>query len=94
YRYGISPNKLMDYIMAVKPVVHAVNAGNDLVAESRSGISCASEDPRAVSDAVLQLMRMSADERAAMGERGRKYVVRHYQYPQLARRFLEVMQIG
>lgn len=34
YRYGVSPNKLLDYMMAAKPVIHAIEAGNDLVDES------------------------------------------------------------
>ncbi len=92
FHYGISPNKLMDYMMAAKPVIHSVNSGNDLVAESGCGISCPGEDARAVADAVLRLMKLSTSERAAMGQRGREYVIRHHQYANLARRFLDAMQ--
>jgi glycosyltransferase involved in cell wall biosynthesis len=38
FRFGVSPNKLLDYMMAGRPVVHAIDAGNDLVSESRRGI--------------------------------------------------------
>jgi glycosyltransferase involved in cell wall biosynthesis len=38
YQFGVSPNKLMDYVMAAKPVIFAIDAGNDLVAESGCGI--------------------------------------------------------
>jgi glycosyltransferase involved in cell wall biosynthesis len=91
YRYGISPNKLMEYMMAAKPVIHAVEAGNDPVAESSSGISCAPEDPAAIVKAVRQLMGVAPEQRDTMGRRGREHVLRHYQYPMLARQFLEIM---
>ena len=94
FRYGISPNKLMDYLMSGKPVIHAVSSGNDLVAESGCGISCPAEDPSAISEAVLQLLQLSPADRTAMGERGKDYVVKYHQYSQLAKRFLEVMQGG
>jgi len=92
FRYGISPNKLMDYLMSAKPVIHAVSSGNDLVAESGCGISCPGEDAHAVSIAVLRLINFSAVERAAMGVRGREYILRNHLYSHLARRFLEAMQ--
>jgi glycosyltransferase involved in cell wall biosynthesis len=91
FRYGISPNKLMDYMMAAKPIIHAVDAGNDIVVESGCGISCSAEDPRAVADAVLKLTRCTENERSVMGQHGKDYVLQHHQFPVLARRFLEVL---
>ncbi len=92
FRFGVSPNKLMDYMMAAKPVVYAVEAGNNIVAESGCGISIAPEEPTAIAGAVRRLMRMSNGERQRMGRRGRVYVLAHHTYPVLARRFLEVLE--
>jgi glycosyltransferase involved in cell wall biosynthesis len=92
FRFGISPNKLMDYMMAAKPVIQAIDAGNDMVADSGCGISLAPEDPRALADAIAQLAGLPAAERAAMGQRGREHVRRHHDYRVLAARFLDALR--
>jgi glycosyltransferase involved in cell wall biosynthesis len=91
YRFGISPNKLMDYMMAGKPVIHSIEAGNDLVAESGCGVSVPPESPSAIADAVRHLAAMSAEQRRSMGARGRDFVVAHHDYRVLAGRFLDAM---
>jgi glycosyltransferase involved in cell wall biosynthesis len=91
YRFGISPNKLLDYMMAGKPVVHGVEAANDPVADSGCGVSCAPDDPSALAGALLDLLGRSPEEREAMGRRGQQHVLEHYDYTVLARRFLDVM---
>ena len=88
FRFGVSPNKLMDYMMAGKPVIQAIDAGNDLVAEAGCGVSVPPEDPQAIAEAVRRLMGLDPKESLAMGGRGRSFVARHHAYPVLARRFL------
>lgn len=89
YRFGISPNKLFDYMMSGKAVIHSVKAGNDLVADSGCGLSVPPENPRAIAEAILTMQSMSHAERAEMGARGREYVMRHHDYRVLAQKFIE-----
>lgn len=91
YRFGISPNKLMDYMMAGKSIVHAVEAGNDPVAQAGCGLTVPPEDAGAVRDAILKLAGMLNAERAAMGERGKQFVLAEQTYPVLAKRFLDAI---
>lgn len=91
YRFGIAPNKLMDYMMAGAPVLHSVEAGNDPVAEAGAGLTVAPEDAAAVAEGVLTLAALPVAERAAMGARGRAFVLANHSYPVLAARFIEAV---
>jgi glycosyltransferase involved in cell wall biosynthesis len=91
YRFGICPNKLMDYMMAGKPILHGISAGNDLVAENGCGISIPAEDPPALAKAIETLMTLSASQREDMGRKAQEYVMNHHNYQVLAQKFLEVM---
>lgn len=89
FRFGISPNKLMDYMMSARPVVMAIAAGNDPVSEAKCGITVRPDDPDAIANAILELAGRTAEERAQLGENGRLYVLEHHAYQVLARQFLE-----
>src|SRR6185436_8286349 len=91
YRFGIAPNKLMDYMMAQRPVLHSVEAGNDPVAEAGAGLTVPPQDAKAVAEGLLQLAAVPADERAAMGRRGREFVLANHTYPVLAQRFIDAV---
>lgn len=89
YRFGIAPNKLLDYMMAGKPVVHAVNAGNDLVAEAECGLTVPPGDPSVIAQAILQLAQRSPQELAAIGAKGKLFILKNQTYTVLAKRFLD-----
>jgi len=88
YRFGIAPNKLMDYMMAARPVLHAVEAGNDPVGEAGCGLTIAPENPQAVAQGIRDLLALNEDDRTAMGRRGRSFVLKNLTYPILGQRFL------
>lgn len=89
YRFGISPNKILDYMMAARPVIHAVAAGNDPVAEAGCGLSVRPQQPAAVADAIRKMMRMDSPRLSAMGANGRRFVQERHDYRVLARSFLD-----
>jgi glycosyltransferase involved in cell wall biosynthesis len=91
FRFGISPNKLMDYMMAGKPIIQAIEAGNDMVSESGCGISIPPENPEKIAEAVMRLMRLSYVDRERMGERGKQYVMTNHDYRTLAKHFIEAI---
>lgn len=92
FRFGVSPNKLMDYMMAGKPVIYAIEAGNDMVQAAGCGVSIPPEDSGAIVRAAKQLANMSAQQRDAMGAAGRAYILQNHEYDVLAQRFLQEME--
>ncbi|MEM2175061.1 MAG: glycosyltransferase, partial [Candidatus Micrarchaeia archaeon] len=88
YRYGLSPVKLMEYMLSGKPIIHSANAVYDIIIESRCGVAVDSENPYSVAKAVLDLKSLSEKERVFMGLRGRNYVVNNCNYNILALKFL------
>lgn len=92
YRFGISPNKLMDYMMAGRAVLHSVEAGNDAVGEAGCGVTVEPENPNAIVEGLRKLIECGPKERHLMGERGRKYVLENHTYPVLAAKFVSSFQ--
>ena len=94
YRFGIAPNKLMDYMMAGCVVLHSVQAGNDPVAQAGCGLTVAPESARAVADGLLHLARLSPQARREMGSRGPGFVQTNHTYPVLAKQFLSACGVA
>jgi glycosyltransferase involved in cell wall biosynthesis len=78
YRYGVSPNKLFDYMAAARPVLLASRLADTPVEEVDAGRSFEPGSARSLAAAIGGLLRLSEDERRAMGDRGRDLVERRY----------------
>lgn len=92
YRYGISPNKIFDYMLAGKPIIHAVNTVADPVQLARCGIIVAPEQPALLAGALQQLASLSQEELKTMGENGKSYVAAHHNYSILAKRYSKLFE--
>jgi len=65
------PHKILNYMASGKPILAALAGdGADLVTAAGAGISCPPGKQEAMAVAVRDFLRMSAEERKAMGERG------------------------
>lgn len=92
YRYGISLNKLYDYLAAGKPLILAGNPVNNPVEESRCGLTVPPRSPDALAEAVIKLYQMPKEEREAMGRRGREYVEKYHDIRKLAERLEGILE--
>ncbi|RIE16001.1 glycosyltransferase family 4 protein [Candidatus Cryosericum septentrionale] len=88
-RYGISLNKLYEYMMAGVCVLFAGAADvfNDLVSEAGAGLSVAHASPEDIADGIRRLHALSGEERTELGRRGAAYCQSHFAYGVLAERY-------
>ncbi|ABP66705.1 glycosyl transferase, group 1 [Caldicellulosiruptor saccharolyticus DSM 8903] len=91
YRFGISLNKLFDYLCAAKPIVFAGNVANDIVKDSGAGFSCDAYDSKAFAQKIIKLYEMDEDERKRIGQKGREYVEKYHDIRKLADRLEQII---
>ncbi len=93
FKYGVSPNKLFDYMYSAKPILYSIESGkNSIIELAKCGITINAEESRAVADAVLELFDMPLNDRYKMGENGRRYVLEHFTYKNLAKEFEKLLE--
>ena len=91
YEYGVSMNKLYDYMMSGTPVVYSVEASNNEVKEAGCGITVQPQ-PENILLAIRQLQAMSMQERQQMGATGKKWVLENREYSILAKKFIATIK--
>lgn len=89
YRFGIGANKILDYMMAGKPVILESSAPQDLVRQTDCGISIRPGKAEEIGRAIRALRSLSVEERTVMGDNGRRYARQKLTYAKLAEQFLE-----
>lgn len=91
YRFGISPNKMPEYLYAKKPILHAFTGYIDPITEAQAGITVEAENSKKIADGILKLFSLSETEREKMGQNGYEYVVQNHEYGYLARKLEKVL---
>jgi glycosyltransferase involved in cell wall biosynthesis len=86
YRYGISMNKLFDYLAAGRPIIFAGPAEDNPVAAAGAGLCVPGDDVAGMAAAMESLAVMPYEARVSMGQRGRAYVAQHYSFEKLSAR--------
>ncbi len=94
YRFGISFNKLYDYLAVGRPIVFGGDAANDPVAEAGAGVTVTPNDAEALAAGVEHVAALTPEERESMGARGRQYVAAHHDIARLAERYERALRLA
>lgn len=93
FEYGISPNKLFDYMAAAKPILCSVPGDMAaMVRTAKAGLASVPENPSSLADAVRELLALPPESRAALGENGRQFLMQHFRREALVDRLVEAIE--
>ena len=88
HKYGISCNKIYEYMYSGKPILGCYVAGYDPIEESRCGITVAPGQTDAQVAALTKLLQ-DADLRESMGRRGRLYFDANHDFSSISKLLVE-----
>ncbi|WP_310441130.1 glycosyltransferase family 4 protein [Sulfurimonas sp.] len=78
FNYGISSNKLFDYMAAGRVIIFSTKAKNNPIKDANAGYSIAPDDVEVLEKTILEIYNLSQEKRDELGEKIRKYAQENY----------------
>jgi glycosyltransferase involved in cell wall biosynthesis len=94
WQYGQSLNKVIDYMMAGKPVVASYTGYPSMINEANCGTYVLAGDVYALKQEFERYALMSKEERQQIGAKGKKWLFENRSYQKLAKDYLNIMLSG
>ena len=91
WNYGQSLNKIIDYMVAQKPIVASYSGYYSMINEANCGYFVPANDPRALISKIKEIMMMTEVERNTMGAKGLSWLLEHRRYDKLADDYLKLL---
>jgi len=85
WEYGQSLNKLVDYMLAGKPILGSYSGFQSMVNEAGCGWFIEAENSDLLSSRIVELSKMSRYELASVGLKGRTWLLKNRKYSVLAK---------
>ncbi|MBX3598798.1 MAG: glycosyltransferase family 4 protein [Rhizobiaceae bacterium] len=92
YQYGISFNKIVDFMGAGLPVIVPFFTRGDPVSLSGCGVVTDSDAPEDVARAITRMVGYSDQERQEIGRKGKQYADTQLSYASIAERYIRAIE--
>jgi glycosyltransferase involved in cell wall biosynthesis len=91
WEYGASPNKLIDYLAAGKPVIASYSGFQSIINEGRCGDFIQAEDANALIETFERYSAMSRSTLIEMGANGRDWLLKNRSWHRIASNYLSLL---
>ena len=90
YEYGVSANKIFDYMLVGAPIINAFDTKHSPMNYLGNTIECQAENPQAIAAGILKAMTLTEAEKTKIREESIQYVREHHHYNQLGKKFSDL----
>lgn len=88
YQYGVSPNKIFDYMLAGKPILESGGAPKSLITLAQSGENCLAANANSIAQAILSLDDAPKEKLDQLGKNAYDYVINYHHYLKLSDKYI------
>ena len=92
FNYGISSNKLYDYMASGRVIIFSTKAKNNPIKDANAGYSIAPDDVETLQKTILEIYSLSQEERNNIGQKIRKYAEDNYSIEILVDKFEKLLE--
>lgn len=92
YKYGVSPNKWIDYMWSAKPILVSFDGYQRIISECNCGWVIPAEDIQAFVQALNDIQKYSRAQLREMGMNGKNYLEQHLTYEKHAESIHRLIQ--
>ena len=91
--YGQSMNKIVEYMLAAKPIIATYTGFPSMINEADCGLFLNSSNPEDIKNAIRRFVDMTKEERLQIGENGKKWIYNHRKYSDLAKEYTDTVRM-
>lgn len=90
--YGQSMNKVVEYMLASKPIIASYTGYPSMINEANCGYFENTSNAKELKDKILSIVNMSEQERKNLGVNGKKWIYENRQYSNLAKQYINKIE--
>tara|TARA_A100001015_G_C14703837_1_gene599344 strand:+ start:250 stop:732 length:483 start_codon:yes stop_codon:yes gene_type:complete len=92
WEYGQSLNKMVEYMLAGKPIIASYSGLESMLNEAKCGVFVRTDTPSDLVNAIDDYAKLSKTKLEEIGKRGREWVIRNRHYAKLSNQYENELQ--
>jgi glycosyltransferase involved in cell wall biosynthesis len=94
YNYGISAQKMFEYMYAGKPILMSGDFEGNIVSLAKCGVVIPAEDTPELCKAITDFQQKNKEYLNELGKNGKEYLLNNFTYDLLSKEYIKVFESG